>query len=83
MLGDQCSTHGCAITTCGCEPEPTPCLPNGVGECDKWTEFKCVFWTGAPIEGTPIVKGMRLPAMINYLLNRIVLLEARVTELEP
>lgn len=85
MLGDVCEV--CAPNPCGCpvvEEEASPCIPGPEnGECPTWIDFKCLFWMGDPIAGTPIKKGTRGTEVLYYLLNRIKELETAVADLAP
>lgn len=81
MLGDVCTT--CQNTTTECTCSEGPCLPsNDAAECPDWYKAGCVFWYADPVSGTPIVKNTRMTEIVNYLVQRIKDLEARVTTLE-
>lgn len=75
MLGDTCTGCQKPKSDCSCS-KPAPCLPGPDNpECEIWVPFKCVFWTGDDIPGTPIKKGTPLNTVVTYLLSRITALE--------
>jgi hypothetical protein len=82
MFGDICTTCHCTAEACTCS-EPQPRIPGPDGaECAQWISLNDVKWTGDPIAGTPIKRGMGGTEIALWLIQEINELESRITTLE-